>query len=209
VTRLRQQAALLGYYVDARSIWDDLTDDQRKNAKEEMNPDAIWSNAPHAALERTPSDVRTLAQQLQEAAVELRKTFPTAVPAEPAGVPPAPQPQPAKLKALADAGVAAAKAAPRELKETVVTAAPTETEGIRGAIRLADWGVFVATLLVSAVAYLITLYNGSHFGSVTQYLEAFTAGFGGQVLANVAALPLLRSYAVRAASVLDATKLAA
>jgi hypothetical protein len=60
-------------------------------------------------------------------------------------------------------------------------------------IALVDWAVFLATLLVSAVVYLLTLYDGKHFGATSQYIEAFGAGFAGQALVGVATIPLARS----------------
>jgi len=73
---------------------------------------------------------------------------------------------------------------------------------IRRAISAIDWMVFLATLVVSAVLYLLTLYVGKNFGAPSQYVEAFAAGFGGQALVGVATMPLsasLRSVAKQAA----------
>ena len=56
-----------------------------------------------------------------------------------------------------------------------------------------DWAVFFATFLVSAIVYMVALYNGKHFGAFSQYIEAFGAGYVGQVFVGVATLPLARS----------------
>ncbi len=53
--------------------------------------------------------------------------------------------------------------------------------------------MFFATLLVSAVLYLLTLYVGKNFGAPSQYIQAFAVGFGGQALVGVATIPLARS----------------
>jgi hypothetical protein len=49
--------------------------------------------------------------------------------------------------------------------------------------------VFLVTLPVSSVAYLLTFYKGGTFGGLEAYVEAFAAWFGGQALIGVATLP--------------------
>jgi len=63
----------------------------------------------------------------------------------------------------------------------------------------ADIAVFAATLLIAAVAYLVTIYSGQPWGSMSDYATAFTAGFGGQLLVGVAAFPLVRETIGRVA----------
>lgn len=59
-------------------------------------------------------------------------------------------------------------------------------------VRRGDWIVFTFALVLSALVYLPTVYSSGPFGTVLQYLTAFAAGAGTQVVVNVA-LPITRS----------------
>lgn len=61
-------------------------------------------------------------------------------------------------------------------------------------VRRGDWLVFLLALLVSALAYRLPVYTDGPFGTFNEYLAAFVAGAGGQVVFSTALLPLTRSY---------------
>jgi hypothetical protein len=71
-----------------------------------------------------------------------------------------------------------------------------EPKAIEHRVRLFDWGVGLASLLVTLLAFLLTKY-GQDYGSLSDYAQAFTAGFLGQVAGATIAwnlLPPFRSY---------------
>jgi hypothetical protein len=140
-------------------------------------------------VERAPSAARSLNVKLTEAAYILEQH------PEP-GV----APRAAAMAGIELAAVGAPSSAAREQAPPTPTKAsvqPPEKKRdplhLRKEITVRDWLVFIATLLVSAVVYLLTLYVGKHFGSPNEYIEAFAVGFAGQTLAGVAAIPLARS----------------
>jgi hypothetical protein len=99
-------------------------------------------------------------------------------------------------------GAAAAEGPALELP---VAAAPFVAEGLRLAlspeeivamVRGRDRVDFWVTFILTALAFLVTIYVGKDFGSIWQYLAAFLAGATGQLVVNWALLPWYRSYRV-------------
>lgn len=66
-------------------------------------------------------------------------------------------------------------------------------EEVMARVRTGDWAIFLAVLLVSALAYLLPVYAGGPFGTWQQYLAAFVAGAGTQVAVTGVAVPIARS----------------
>lgn len=67
-------------------------------------------------------------------------------------------------------------------------------ESVLAGMRRWDWVLFLASLGVSALAYLLPVYSGHSFGTWEQYATAFAAGFVGTGIVNLALLPLTRTY---------------
>lgn len=97
---------------------------------------------------------------------------------------------------------ASAEAAPADLAVHVLHLAPGTDEQedalpppepsaaeLAQQIKVSDWAVFAVTFLVTCAAYLVTIYANKPFGSLADYLGAFTAAFAGQVFAGVAVIP--------------------
>jgi hypothetical protein len=70
------------------------------------------------------------------------------------------------------------------------------SEEIVSMVRVHDKWDFVVTASLTMLAFLVTLYVSTTFGSIWQYLGAFLAGATGQLLINWALLPWYRSYKV-------------
>jgi hypothetical protein len=71
-----------------------------------------------------------------------------------------------------------------------------EPRAIEHRVRMYDWGVGTAFLVVTLLAFLLTKY-GQDYGTLNDYGQAFTAGFLGQVAGATIAwslLPPFRSY---------------
>jgi hypothetical protein len=62
-----------------------------------------------------------------------------------------------------------------------------------------DWALTALAVLLASVAYLATIYDDT-YGSPSDYLAAFAAGFGAHAVINWAVLPIFESLQVRAKS---------
>jgi hypothetical protein len=68
------------------------------------------------------------------------------------------------------------------------------TASVMAAVRSGDRLIALIAFLVSALVYLLPVYTDGPFGTTYDYLAAFAAGAGTQVVLNTALLPLARSY---------------
>jgi hypothetical protein len=69
-------------------------------------------------------------------------------------------------------------------------------EEIISMVRVHDRWDFVVTAGLTMLAYLVTQYVSTSFGSIWQYLTAFLVGATGQLVINWALLPWYRSYKI-------------
>lgn len=70
------------------------------------------------------------------------------------------------------------------------------SEEIVSMVRVHDKWDFVVTAGLTMLAFLVTLYVSTTFGSIWQYFAAFLAGATGQLVINWALLPWYRSYKI-------------
>jgi hypothetical protein len=197
---VRNQAVIVDVYAAARRAWEQLTPDQM-NAHQDLNPHTVYGE-PGKVLSRSPEEATTLKARLIEVTLQLR-----------ALVVPAPEPPVSLATAMLavqgdQSGEDLASTLPAPLASllgvhegpptiAVETRAPAaiakDPAMIRRAVSAIDWLVFLATLIVSATLYFLTLYVGKSFGGTSQYVEAFAAGFAGQAIVGVATIPLAKS----------------
>ncbi len=178
VGALRGQGEVIEAYELARASWHT----RGATAEEaEYDPDKIYEKA-KAPLERSPTEGASLKAELLEAARELELEWQGGVGAYGAG-----------FGVLALAGRISAPAAVGQRIIEAISRRRQSPGMIRRSIARMDVLVFGVTLLVSAAAYLLTIYKGGTFGGVPGYIEAFAAGFGGQALVGVATLPFANS----------------
>jgi hypothetical protein len=71
-------------------------------------------------------------------------------------------------------------------------------------VRIYDWAIGTASLLVTLLAFLLTKY-GQEYGTLSDYAQAFTAGFLGQVAGATVAWSLFPSFRSYRAARTDAT----
>lgn len=204
IEALALQAQIVIAYERARVAWNALPHDTTDH--DENDPKGIYG--PQAdVLHRSADDAMKLIAKLKAAAEalehEAQQRRPSHSPSSALGLsaalpPGTPMEGLMVQRTLATspehvlADVTTEDLKPAAPEGALPTRAP-DPRKIRRAISAIDWMVFLATLLVSAVLYLLTLYVGKHFGAPSQYVEAFAAGFGGQALVGVATMPLARS----------------
>ena len=188
VAALLGQGEVIQAYDQTRAAWANVDPDAQDAAKE-WNPESIYVATPEP-LARTPEQAAELKGALIEAATRLDEHTGHAPKRESAV-----EGQIARLssrEALANIGPVAVD---RMIRQQVGVSVRSQRNphAIRRGIATIDWMVFSATLLVSGVVYLLTLYKGGSFGGTAAYIEAFGAGFGGQVLVGVVSIPLAQS----------------
>jgi hypothetical protein len=181
IEAIEDQGEIVEAYEPARIARKDSDhDNQHLDA---YDPKTIYKGVEAGPLQRTQLETRTLIDDLNKATAELRKH-----PAEPATI---------ALKATAGTNAPAAVTAPALAVAPALATAPPKRRRdpphLRKQITIIDCIIFGATLLASAVVYLLTLYVGKNFGAPNQYIEAIAVGFLGQTLTGVAAFPLERS----------------
>jgi hypothetical protein len=191
IAALRAQEGIVKVYEPGRDAWTRVADAEKNGLLKDSNPFTIYGET-GGVLERKPDAAVKLKQKLRDAAEKLA-TY--ATPLTPGGVTPPSAPQSGGLNPFQQF---AAAVLPDKIAKGIGIPLPptpeTKPDAWFGRVTTAiDWFVFIATLLVSAVVYLLTLYSGKHFGAVNQYVQAFGAGFAGQALVGVATIPLARS----------------
>jgi hypothetical protein len=177
------QGKIVAAYEPARVAWNSIVDDT--GSLEQYDPKKIYGSTAVAPLARESSVSKTIRDKLE---------------AVPAALASHPQRTSSETTETADAetahqaltaGAAApAKSTPPDEKPPGKKRDPFH---LSREITLTDSIVFGLTLLASSVVYLLTLYVGKSFGSSSQYVQAFAAGFAGQALVGVAAFPLAQS----------------
>ncbi len=191
IEALAQQAQIIDAYERARVAWSALPNDI--DTYEQLDPKKIYGG-PADVIHRTPDDATKLIGKLETAAEKLEQAPERLSILEPAA---RPQMLMSPRTLLISPDVVLAEAATSGITPTaprgVLPTREPDPRKMRRAISAIDWMVFLATLLVSAVLYLLTLYVGKNFGAPSQYIEAFAVGFGGQALVGVATMPLANS----------------
>jgi len=187
IAAIEAQAEIVAAYERARLAYGHVNHDVK--TYETDDPKVIYGGQTDA-IARTASQARSLAFRLSQAADTLEKHAETDVTAGAAAMSAASEMEDAH--ALPSGTGAKAPLAPGKASAQPPTK-KRDPLHLRKEITIRDWLVFIATLLMSAVVYLQTLYVGKHFGSANEYIEAFGVGFVGQTLVGVAAIPLARS----------------
>lgn len=174
VAELDEQTNVLAAFQGVWLLWQQLNGQQQQTHKT-YNPDTLYA-ASGAYDARTPAETRKLLVTLDQARTEL-------------GALPVGHGRSAREGGRAlDASVlprvidAASQAAASLVKRrpTPATGAPSSAT-LLGRVRNFDWTLAILTFVVTALAYVLTVYPGKDFGSLTQYLAAICAGFLGQV----------------------------
>lgn len=188
VAALLGQGEVIQAYDRARVAWANVDPDVQGPVNG-WNPASIYGDEPEP-LARTPEQAAGLKGKLMEAATRLD---------EHTGRTPEREAVVAGQIATLSGREALANIAPVAVDRTIgqqvggSVRSQRNPHAIRRGIATIDWMVFSATLLASGVVYLLTLYKGGSFGGTPAYIEAFGAGFGGQVLVGVTSIPLTQS----------------
>ena len=191
IEALARQARIVTAYERARVAWNALRHDT--TTYDDDDPKKIYGSQADV-IHRQPGDAAQLIEKLEAAAEKLEQAPERLWAPESA---PRPQMVIAPRTLLLSPELVLAEAATSGITPIVpqgaLPAQEPDPHKIRRAVSAIDWMVFLATLVVSAVLYLLTLYVGKNFGAPSQYIEAFAVGFGGQALVGVATIPLARS----------------
>jgi hypothetical protein len=177
-TAIEVQGKVVEAYEPARATWNAVTD--KTEAMKELDPAVIYALYGKPLAREEPAGLE-LVVKLEEAKGTLTPDADTKL-------------MEAAAAAAQDNAPAANPQAARIEPVTVIQPPRRDRDPrhLRHGFAITDW-VFGVTLLASSVGYLVTLYVGKNFGSSSQYVEAFAAGFGGQALLGVAAFPLTQS----------------
>jgi hypothetical protein len=187
IAALYEQGEVIGAYESARAAWD-ASDATTKAEQEEYDPDKIYGKA-KAPLRRSPTESASLKAELLGAAREVEARFRTM--AVSARFEHLKFTLPHRFASSAPLGMHVPFAMGQRVAEAVKHRRQSPRV-IRRSISRMDSMVFSVTLLVSVATYLLTIYKGGTFGGLPGYVEAFAAGFGGQALVGVTALPFAK-----------------
>jgi hypothetical protein len=176
VTALEGHRVLMGHYLATHALF------VGRQAGEALDPARIYRKhfkAKARIADRTPGQMQALVADLAEARAALAEL---------------PEKPPRAGRALTtqdhvDALVADGEPLPEPAKSEV----PVTAASLRSSIKISDCAVFWVTLIIASVAYLATFYAGKPWGSQADWVTAFAAGYGGQLLAGVAVFPAVRS----------------
>ncbi len=170
VEQLRDQTNVLTAFIVAWQLWTAL-DGRQQNGALSSNPDTIYKHA-DGARTRDHTGTRNLLISLEEAREELADRAAIAVSTRRADHGLAPSLLPA---AVGDASAALLTRVASTLPDRVSAAT------LIARVRTIDYTIAIVTAIVTALAYVLGIYANTQFGTVSQYLGAFAAGFLGQL----------------------------
>jgi hypothetical protein len=173
VELLRNQASVLAGLTDAWSLWTAL-DGRRQSEAPSSNPGAIYRGAAGDATTRDRADTRELLLALEEARVDLAARVEDAAGASRGD-------HALTFPLLPAAGQVAGAGGALLARIALPRPDSTSATALVARVRTIDWAIVILTAIVTALAYVLVVYTNTQFGTLPQYLGAFTAGFLGQL----------------------------